>query len=68
MNEINDVQLPTPTGLKSAQTKMEHKMQSTIGKAIALLNQGTRLPYSMIKELREDGIDIPSFHEFHLKK
>ena len=68
MNEINAVQLPTPTGLKSAQTKMETKMESTIGKAIALLNQGTRLPYSMIKELREDGIDIPSFHEYHLKK
>lgn len=43
-------------------------MQSTIGKAIALLSQGLRLPYSMIQELRDEGIDIPSFHEFHLKK
>jgi hypothetical protein len=68
MNEINGVRLPTPTGLKSVQPQMENKMESTIGKAIALLNQGTRLPYSMIKELREDGIDIPSFHEYHLKK
>lgn len=43
-------------------------MQSTIGKAIALLNQGTRLPHSMVQELREEGIDVPSFYQFHMKK
>jgi len=43
-------------------------MQSTIGKAIALLHQGIRLPHSMVHELREQGIDIPSFYSFHLNR
>jgi hypothetical protein len=43
-------------------------MQSTIGKAIALLQQGIRPTHSMIHELREQGIDIPSFYSFHLRK
>jgi hypothetical protein len=42
--------------------------QSTIGKAISLLNQGLRLPHSMVAELREQGIDVPSFYQFHMKK
>lgn len=68
MNQINNLQLPPTTGLKSPQPLQEKHMQSTIGKAIALLNQGTRLPHSMVQELREEGIDVPSFYQFHMKK
>jgi hypothetical protein len=42
--------------------------QSAIGKAIALLRAGTRLPFSLVAELREQGYDIPSLHTAHLNK
>jgi len=43
-------------------------MKSTIGKAIALLHKGIRPTHSMIAELRDQGIDIPSFYSYHLNK
>ena len=49
MNEIKPQPLPTPSGLKNAQTSKDSEMQSTIGKAIELLSQGTRLPRYMIE-------------------
>jgi hypothetical protein len=55
---------------QNSHTNIGHYMtyQSTIGKAISLLNQGLRLPHSMVTELREQGIDVPSFYQFHMKK
>ena len=42
--------------------------ESAIGRAIALLRAGTRLPFSLIADLREQGYDIPSLHTAHLNK
>ena len=40
--------------------------ESALGKAIALLNNGQRLPIALTAELRDQGYDIPSLHTAHL--
>lgn len=47
---------------------MTHTYDSAIGKAIALLRQGSRLPPSLAAELRDLGYDIPSLHTAHLNQ
>ena len=48
---------------------MNHPVyESTLGRAIALLRAGQRLPISLTAELREQGYDIPSLHTAHLNK
>ena len=42
--------------------------ESDIGKAIALLRAGQRLPISLTTSLREQGYDIPSLHTAHLNQ
>lgn len=42
--------------------------ESPLGKAIALLRSGQRLPIALTAELREQGYDIPSLHTAHLNK
>jgi hypothetical protein len=45
-----------------------HQYQSEIGRAIALLRAGQRLPISLTNSLREQGYDIPSLHTAHLNR
>lgn len=42
--------------------------QSPIGKAIALLRAGCRLPAPLAAELREQGFDVPGLHAAHLNQ
>ena len=42
--------------------------ESSLGKAIALLRAGQRLPIALTAELREQGFDIPSLCNAHLNK
>lgn len=45
-----------------------HTYESDIGRAIALLRAGKRLPISLTLALREQGYDIPSLHTAHFNK
>lgn len=60
-----------PNPSTSRPTTDTHPMttyESSLGRAIAILRAGGRLPFSLIADLREQGYDIPSLHEAHLNK
>lgn len=61
-------EIPRSSTQKHSTNSQELHMKSTIGKAIALLHKGIRPTHSMIAELRDQGIDIPSFYSYHLNK
>jgi hypothetical protein len=42
--------------------------ESPLGRAIALLRAGNRLPPSLASDLRDQGYDIPSLHTAHLNQ
>ena len=42
--------------------------ESSLGRAIALLRAGNRLPPSLAADLRDQGYDIPSLHTAHLNQ
>lgn len=60
---------PLNTRPPTAPTSEIHmNYESPIGRAIALLRAGKRLPISLTAELREQGYDIPSLHTAHLNQ
>ncbi len=42
--------------------------ESPLGRAIAILRAGSRIPPTLAAELRELGYDLPSLHTAHLNK